>query len=216
MKEFFDRNLRWLVATIGGLALLSVILNVFLISRLGGIESDIETNTADLERVEAGAALFAAQVTGFTDQLAELGPAVSSGLDQAIAGLEAFRTSTIEFQLAVDETVQIDAVIDLNRTLTVPINETLSINEVIQTTVTVQGPFGIDIPVDITVPVQVEVPVVLDLAIPVNEMIPLSADVPIRLTIPLAVAVEGTELAALADALQIGLAAFKDVIAGLG
>jgi MFS family permease len=216
MKDFLNRNLVAVLGILGGLVAISLILNVVLMTRASGVSSDIAQNTADIERVEAGAAIYASQVTGFQTQLAELAPAVGAGLDEAIVGLETFATSTIAFNVDINETIPINTSIDLSRTITVPINESILLEETIDTTVTVAGPFGIDIPLDISIPVSVEVPIVLDVDIPVDEQIPITTTVPVQFSIPLEVEVAGTELAFLAESLGSGLASFKIVMAGLG
>ena len=215
MKDFINRNIVAVLGTLGGLVVLSLLLNVVLLARASNVSSDIAQNAADIERVEGGAAIFASQVTGLQTQLADLAPTVSAGLDEAIVGLEAFANSTIDFTVDINETIPINTTIDLNRTLSVPINETIPLEETIDTTVTVAGPFGIDIPLDITIPVAVDVPIVLDVDIPINEQIPITTEIPVVLSVPLSVDVAGTELARLAESLQAGLASFKAVMAGL-
>ena len=215
MRDFINRNIVVVLGTLGGLVVLSLLLNVVLLARASNVSSDVAQNTADIERVEAGAAIFASQVTGLQSQLADLAPTVSAGLDEAIVGLEAFAGSTIDFNVDINETIPIDTTIDLNRTLSVPINETIPLEETINTTVTVAGPFGIDIPLDISIPVAVDVPIVLDVDLPVDEQIPITTEIPVVLSVPLSVDVAGTELARLADSLQAGLASFKSVMEGL-
>jgi len=177
--------------------------------------SRLDKTEADLERVEAGAALFASQVTGFQNQLTELAPDVSAGLDEAIAGLETFGTSTLEFNVPIDENIQIDTEVVINRTIEVPIKTTLPINDSFETTIEINGPFGIDVPLDVTVPVNIDVPIDLQLSIPVDETIPVEANVPVNLDVPIRVSVSDTELAELAKALAAGLRSFQDVLAGL-
>ncbi len=215
MKDFVNRNIVAVLGTLGGLVVLSLLLNVVLLARASNVSNDVAQNAADIERVEGGAAIFASQVTGLQSQLADLAPTVSAGLDEAIAGLEAFATSTIDFTVDINETIPINTTIDLNRTLSVPINETIPLEQTIDTTVTVAGPFGIDIPLDITIPVAVDVPIVLDVDIPINEQIPITTEIPVVLSVPLSVDVAGTELARLAESLQAGLASFQAVMAGL-
>jgi EmrB/QacA subfamily drug resistance transporter len=215
MKDFINRNIVAVLGTLGGLVVLSLLLNVVLLARASNVSADVAQNTADIERVEGGAAIFASQVTGLQTQLAELAPTVGAGLDEAIIGLEAFANSTIDFTVDINETIPINTTIDLNRTLSVPINETIPLDETINTTVSVAGPFGIDIPLDISIPVAVDVPIVLDVDIPVDEQIPITTDIPVVLSVPLSVDVAGTELARLAESLQAGLASFKAVMAGL-
>ena len=121
--------------------------------------SQMQETQKDLDRVEAGAALFAGQVQGFQKQLSDLAPEVSAGLDEAIAGLESFGTSTIEFSVPIDENVQFTTDVVINKEIQVPIKTTLPINESFKTTIKIAGPFGTEIPLNVTVPVNIEVPI---------------------------------------------------------
>lgn len=215
MKAFLIRHTAAGLAVLGTLLVVLLVMNVVLMDRIGSVEADLATTQADLERVESGAALFASQVQGFQEQLAELGPTVEAGLDEAVAGLATFRTSTIDFDVEIDESVEIDTVIELSRIIEVPISTTLPIDETFDTRITVDGPFGVDIPLNITVPIQFDVPIDLVIAIPVDESFPISTDIPVQVAVPISIDVAGTELAQLAEALEAGLISFKDVIAGL-
>jgi MFS family permease len=215
VKDFLNRNIAAIVAGIGVIVVGLVVATILLLGRLGTVEDELDSTRADLERVEAGAALFAGQVQNFQEQISALAPAVDAGLGQAVDGLVRFRTSTIEFDVEIDESVAIDTVIDLNRTIEVPINTTIPIDETIETRITVDGPFGIDIPLNITVPIAVDVPIDLTVSIPVDESIPISTEVPVRVAVPIAIDVAETELAELAASLEAGLLSFQDVIAGL-
>ncbi len=209
MREFVNRHLLLVTGTLAILVALSLGLNLVLLGRTA-------QTRRDLERVEGGAALFAAQVTGFQNQLASVGPTVGDALAQAVAGLETFRTSTLSFDVSIDETVPIDATIDLTRTLDVPIHTVLPIDESFDTRIVVDGPWGLDVPLNVTVPIRLDLPIDLQVQIPVDEQIPVQTEVPVRLDVPISVDVAGTELAALVEALQQGLEAFGDVLAGLG
>jgi hypothetical protein len=208
MKDAVNRHLVAVLAVVAALAAASLVANMVLAARVGRAEDD-------LARVEAGAALFAAQVQGFQSRLAELAPAVSAGLDEAVQGLETFRTSTIEVEVPIDETLPIDTVIVLDRTIDVPIRTTLPIDQTFDTTITVAGPFGIDVPLDVSVPVNVEVPVDLVVPIAINESIPISTEVAVQLTVPISIEVAGTELADLAASLEAGLRSFAETLASL-
>lgn len=169
----------------------------------------------DLNRVEAGSALFASQVTGFQTQLADLAPAVSAGLDEAIAGLESFGTSTIDFDVAIDESVSINTEVVIDRDVEVPIKTTLPIRDSFDTTIRINGPFGVDVPLDVTVPVDIDVPIDLTLTIPIDESVPIDAEIPVKLNVPISVNVNETELAALTESLAAGLRSFQQILSGL-
>lgn len=178
--------------------------------------SQVRDTRQDLDRVEAGAAIFASQVQGFQNKISELAPNVSAGLDEAIAGLESFGKSAVEFNVPIDEDVQFETDVVIDREVKVPIKTTLPINESFDTTIKVAGPFGIDIPLDVTVPVDVDVPIDLTVTIPINETIPIDANVPVKLDLPISIDVSQTQLAELSKALAAGLRSFQEVLAGLG
>jgi EmrB/QacA subfamily drug resistance transporter len=216
MKDFLNRNIVAVAGSFAVAVVLLVIALVILLGRTASQQGELSALRTDLDRVESGTAVFANQITAFQGRLSELAPTVGASLDEAIGELESFQSSTLAFEVAIDEVIPIDAEIVFERTLTVPIQTSLPIDETIDTTITIAGPFGIDIPVDVTVPVNLTVPIDLDLDFPISERVPIETEVPVRLTVPIVVDVAGTELAALADSLRRGLIGFKEVIDGLG
>ncbi|MEO6124284.1 MAG: MFS transporter [Ilumatobacteraceae bacterium] len=168
----------------------------------------------DLDRVEAGAALYASQIDGFQQQLTELEPEISAGVEQAIAGLRTFNASTISFNVPIDEVIPIQTEVVINRTVQVPIKTTIPINQSFDTTIRVSTPFG-SVPLDITVPVDVDVPVDLTVDIPINETVPISDEFAVKLDIPIAIDVSETELGDLTEALATGLESMQKVLSGL-
>ncbi len=214
--SWLQRHSGAVVGVLGALIVLAFVFIAVLFGRLSDSEDQLADTAAELERVEAGAALFASQVTGFQEQLTELSPTISAGLDEAIAGLDEFAASTIEFEVNIDEVVTIDTQVVIDRELSVPISENLPINETFETEIEVDTPLGFSVPLDVTVPVDIEVPVELDLDVVVNETIPVQATVPVQLDIPIAIEVAGTELAELAASLSDGLRSLDEIVAGLG
>jgi EmrB/QacA subfamily drug resistance transporter len=192
------------------------VLVAVLVGRVSTLESENAALRDDFARVESGAAIFGSQLTGFQQQLADLAPTVGGALDEAVAGLETFQTSSLDFEVPINEVIPIDVEIVLDRVIQVPVNTEIPISETFDTTITIAGPFGIDIPLDVSVPIDVVVPVNLDLEFPINETVPIQTEIAVDLTVPIAVDIAGTELAALAESLQQGLVGFKDVIEGLG
>jgi EmrB/QacA subfamily drug resistance transporter len=216
MKGFTNRNLAVILGAGGTLVVLLVIANLVLFTRMADAADARDQLAADLARVEGGAAIYAAQVTAFQQQLSDLAPTIDTTLEDAIGGIEQFRNSTISFDVPIDEVIPVDASVTLDRTLRVPIDTTLPIDQTIDTRITITGPFGVDIPLDITVPLQLELPINLDVAIPVNETIPIATEVPVRLDVPIAINVGDTELATLAESLQHGLESFRALVDGIG
>lgn len=216
MNAFLYRHLVPVIAVLAGIALIALIAAVILAGRLGSVSDELTTTQADLERVQAGTAIFAAQITTFQEEISALAPGIDVGLSEAIDGLDTFATSTITFDVEIDESVPINTEIVLEREIVVPIRTSIPIEETVDTTITIQGPFGVDIPIDVTVPVDIDVPIDLDVAIPVNETIPINTTVPVTLSVPITVEVANTELASLATSLRTGLVSFRDVLVGLG
>jgi hypothetical protein len=201
---------------------LGLVLGAFALLLIGAfvwiaiLMSQVHDTRRDLDRVEAGAAIFASQVQGFQSKISDLAPNVSAGLDEAITGLESFGNSTVEFSVPIDENVQFDTDVVIDRDIVVPIKTTLPIKESFDTTIKVAGPFGIDIPLDVTVPVDINVPIDLKVTVPIHETIPIDANVPVKLDVPISVDVSETQLAELAKALAAGLRSFQEVLTGLG
>ncbi len=179
---------------------------------LAEVRADQAATAADLSRVEAGSALFAAQVQGITGQFIELQPTLEAGLDDAIDGIEEFASSTLEFTVSVDEVIDISTDVVIQRTIEVPINATVPINETIETTIRIATPLGFDVPVDVTVPVAIDVPIDLDIAIPIDETVPINVEVPIAVDVPVSVSVAETELAPLAQSLANGLRQLQTIL----
>uniref|UniRef100_UPI00263200F0 MFS transporter n=1 Tax=Ilumatobacter sp. TaxID=1967498 RepID=UPI00263200F0 len=106
-------------------------------SELETTRAELVTTRDDLERVEAGAALYASQITGFQEQLVALEPQVSAGVAEAIAGLRTFGDSTIAFDVNIDEVIPVDTEVVIARTVEVPIKTSIPINETFDTTIEV-------------------------------------------------------------------------------
>ncbi len=202
----------WALVALGalGIGLVATLLLV------GVLWQRLQQTEEDLARVEAGSALFAAQVTGFQQQLVDLEPLVSDGVETAIAELEEFKTSTISFEVPIDETIPIRTDVRLERTISFPVDETINISETIDTTIEIDTGLGFEVPVDVSVPVDVDVPIQLDVEVPIDETVPVEVDIPVQLNVPIEVAIEGTELELLATSLQEGLRSLDEVLAGLG
>jgi len=222
-QSFAQRHLGAIVGAFAIALLAAFALIALLFSQLSSTQDNLdaataslETSAEDLARVEAGAALFASQVTGFQEQITELSPTIQTGLDEAVAGLQEFSQSTLEFTVNIDESVDINTDVVIDRNVAVPIKTTLPINEEFDTTISIDGPFGTAIPLDITVPVDIDVPIDLTVDIPINETVPINATIPVKVDVPIGVDVAETELATLAASLAQGLESFTEVLDGLG
>jgi MFS family permease len=204
-----------------GLLVAGAFVTIFLLfGRVAGAQGDaaaareeLATARADLERVEAGAALYASQIQGFQEQLVALQPQISAGVDEAITGLRTFGDSTISFDVNIDEVIPIDTEVVIDRTVQVPIKTTIPIQQSFDTTIRVDTPFG-EIPVDVNVPVDVDVPIDLVVDIPINETVPIKDEFPVQLDVPISIDVRETELAALTDSLAAGLESLQEMLNG--
>jgi len=177
-------------------------------------QTELATARADLERVEAGAALYSSQIEGFQQKLVELQPQISAGVDEAISGLRTFGDSTLEFPVKIDQTIAIDTEVVIDRTVQVPIKTTIPINQSFDTTIQVDTPFG-KIPIDVTVPVDVDVPVDLTVDIPIKETVPIKDEIPVKLDVPVKIDVSQTELKELTDSIAAGLESLQEMLTGL-
>jgi EmrB/QacA subfamily drug resistance transporter len=217
-----QRRTNLILGGLGVMLALALVAIALLFGRVAQAEDDaaaaraeLDTARADLERVEAGAALYAGQIQGFQDKLVELQPQISAGVEEAITGLQTFGDSTIEFDVAIDEVIPIDTEVVIDRTVEVPIKTTIPIEQSFDTTIQIDTPVG-KIPLDVTVPVDVDVPVDLVVDIPINETVPIQDEFPVKLDVPIAIDVRETELADLTDSLAAGLESLQDMLTGLG
>jgi MFS family permease len=177
--------------------------------------SELATARADLERVEAGAALYASQIDGFQAKLVELQPQIAEGVQEAIDGLRTFGGSTISFPVSIDEVIPVDTEVVIKRTVAVPIKTTIPIKQSFDTTITIDTPFG-DLPLDVTVPIDVDVPIDLVVDIPIDETVPIKDEFPVRLDVPIEIDVSETELATLTESIAAGLESLQKLLDGFG
>ena len=221
--NFITRNAAAIIGGLVAVTLLTLVVSLLMLARVGSTQSDLEAvqaelvdTRAEIEQLRGGVALFSTQATQLQGQLAELAPTVQAGLDEAVAGLTEFETSTILFNVPINEVIPISTEVVLDRTLEVPINTILPIEESFDTTIIINGPFGVDFPLDITVPIALDLPIDLNVAIPINETVPIETSIPVNLSVPIEVQVQGTELATLASSLREGLLSLREVLTGLG
>ncbi len=229
MNSFLQRHIGFVVIGFGTIVVILLVSVVNVSGRNDTLEIQLDvlraeiaqaneaaaSVTKEVEQLRGGVAIFSTQVTAFQEQLAGLAPGVARGISDAVAGLDAFATSTLEFEIAIDEEIPINTVIELNQTILVPIQTSIPIDETVDTTIRVAGPFGIDIPLNVTVPIQLELPINLEVSIPINETVPISTSVPVNLDVPIVIEVAETELASLVLSLRAGLESMGGILAGL-
>lgn len=143
-------------------------------------------------------------------------PVITEGLSQAIADMQAFEQSTVEFDIQVSQNIPINTEIPFNETLDVPINTTIPIDQQIATTVMIDPlQTGLEVPVDINVPVNIEVPVNMNIPITVDRTIPISTNVPLNMTVPISVKISETELAPYLERLRLTLESLQQTLSNL-
>lgn len=143
-------------------------------------------------------------------------PVINEGLSQAIADMQEFEQSTVEFNIEVSQNIPIDTEIPFNETLEVPINTTIPIQQQIATTIMIDPlQSGLEIPVDINVPVDIEVPVDMSIPITVDRTIPISTNIPLNMTVPISIKISETELAPYLERLRLALESLEQTLSNL-
>lgn len=221
--DTLERRVNVMIGVLGLLLVAAFATIALLFSRVGDARADasaarteLAATQADLERVEAGAALYASQITGFQEQLVALEPEISAGVEQAITGLREFGESTISFNVSINETIPVQTEVVIQRTVEVPIKTSIPINESFETTIEINTPLGFSVPLDVTVPVDIDVPVDLVVDIPIDETVPIDDEFSVNFDVPIAIDVGETELANLTESLAAGLESLQDMLTGLG
>lgn len=146
----------------------------------------------------------------------EIETTVSELVGQAVADLEAFENSTLEYEFEVRQDLPIEVEIPFNETMTVPIQTTIPISQQIETTVMID-PFqtGFEIPTDIVVPVDMEVPLDLSIPVTIERPIPISTTVSLDFDVPIAIEISETDLAPYLKQLRSGLSSLEDKLSVL-
>ncbi|MCB0210297.1 MAG: hypothetical protein KDJ52_13250 [Anaerolineae bacterium] len=179
------KNIRISIVILFGLVLLSLGLNFYLISQFLRVQQ---------------------QTQNFAQ---EARPALKGTLADTITDLEEIKSSTIAFNIKIDNEFPLELEFPINERLEVPIKTVVPIQKKINTTV-VMPIFGVDVPVDITVPVDVEVPIDLTVPVVISRTIPISTEVPIDMDFPVAIVVSETELAPYIDHISAALIQFEE------
>jgi hypothetical protein len=157
------------------------------------------------------------QWRSFQQQVVGLGQTTHAALAQAVADLDTFQESTIQFELPVNERIPIQAEIPLSQTLQVPIQTTIPITQNINTTVTVDIPeLGVSLPLDVAVPVDMEVPVDLNVPVTIDQSVPISTTVPISLEVPISIKISDTQLTGYLERLRAALESIEKALSSVG
>jgi hypothetical protein len=157
------------------------------------------------------------QWRSFQQQVVGLGQTTRAALSQAVADLDTFQESTIQFELPVNERIPIQAEIPLSQTLQVPIQTTIPITQSINTTVTVDIPeLGVSLPLDVTVPLDMQVPVDLNVPVTIDQSVPISTTVPISLEVPISIKISDTQLTGYLERLRVALESIEKALSSVG
>jgi len=119
--------------------------------------------------------------------------ALQEALDAAIKGVSDLRQERIEYELAIDQEVPLQADILLSQPLEVPISTTIPIRTTFDTTVnlTLQG---LEVPVEVAIPVDLQVPLKVQVPVDVGQF-PVSTTVPLHTRLPIMIEISETPLA---------------------
>lgn len=146
----------------------------------------------------------------------EFQPVIHEALGQAIAELETFEQSSLEFEIQIQQDFPVQVEIPFNETVEVPIQTTIPIKQEIQTTVVIDPlQTGLEIPTDVTVPVDLEVPIDLNIPVSIERTIPISTTIPLDLNVPLSIDVGQTDLAPYIERLRSALISFDQTLSDL-
>ncbi|HBY93223.1 MAG: hypothetical protein M5U01_19900 [Ardenticatenaceae bacterium] len=148
---------RMFIPLLTALVLISLLLNIFLLSRI--------------LRLQAG--------------LSRIAVATGTTLDAVALQLEATATEKLDFTVPISETIPIQAEIALNETFQVPIKTDIPIDTTVRLPVDL-GLFGqttLTLPIQTSVPIDLEVPVTLNRRVPVRTTVPLQLKVPVTIDI---------------------------------
>ncbi len=208
MREILNRHLTVVVGSLAVLVMVSLGANGYLLTRSQRTDDRVD-------EVAGGAAVLATQAGAFFEQLTALAPLLDDALATADAELEALRTSSVAFEVEVDQVIPIAVSFPFRRSLTIPIEGSIPIDETFETRVTVEGPLGIDVPLDVVIPVDFDVPLSLSVPIEIDETIDLDTEFRLRLAVPVEVDIAGTDFAGIAERLQQGIAGIREAVAGL-
>jgi hypothetical protein len=107
---------------------------------------------------------------------------VADGAQTAVEAVAAFRASSLDYTVHVDQTLPVSLTVPFNTTVNVPISTTLPIDTEFSFTLkTLVGDFPVNIPVHAVVPVNLVSQVPVHLAVPISTTVPVVFDVPIKI-----------------------------------
>ena len=181
------RGLKFTLALLFALVLVSIGINVFLVWQL---------------------VQFRQQATETIDRLQ---PQLEIAFDQTDARLAEFQQSTLTFDVDVDEVIPVQANVPFNETIEIPVQITIPIEEDFETIITVNA-LGAEIPVPVVVPVLMEFPIDEVVTVTISRTIPLSTSVSLNLAVPVQIDINDTELAPYLQELRQGLDAVKETV----
>jgi len=134
--------------------------------------------------------------------------ALQEALEGAIEGVSDLRQERIEYELAIDQEIPLQADIVLSQPLEVPINTTLRISTTFETSVTLTLQ-GLEMPIEVAVPVNLEVPLRTQVPVDVGQF-PISTTMTLHTQLPIVVEISETPLADYLSRLQQQLTLLRE------
>lgn len=128
-----------------------------------------------------------------------------SQISQFAEGVQQAKSTTVLYNIPIDQQMPINLDIPIQRTIVVPIQTDIRINQTINVPIdTGFGVANLPIPIDATIPVSITVP------IKIKESIPVSTTVPIRFSVPFQVDFGSQQFAGYFDQLYKALIELRD------
>lgn len=126
--------------------------------------------------------------------------AVQEALEGAIEEVSDLRQERIEYDLAIDQEIPLQADILLSEPLEVPINTTIPISTAFETSTNLTFQ-GLEMPIEIAVPVNLQVPLKTQVPVDVGQF-PISTSVALHTQVPIVIKISETPLADYLSRLQ--------------
>lgn len=119
--------------------------------------------------------------------------ALQEALEGAIEGVSDLRQERIEYELAIDQEIPLQADILLSQPLQVPINTTIPLSTTLDTVVnlTLQG---VEVPIEVAIPIDLQVPLKIQVPVGVGQF-PISTTVALHTRLPIVIEIGDTQLA---------------------
>ena len=132
--------------------------------------------------------------------------AARSAVADVLTVLDNIQSTSLNYEVVVDQTLQIDTDLPIDETIPVVIDQNLPINTTVQVTVNA-GAFG---QIPLNVPIVADVPVNIEQDLHIDQPFAISMAVPVNFTIPINIELADTPLNSTIDEVRTGLEQVQD------